>query len=92
MPKTRLSLVLALVGLPVVAVAQSAPSVILSAPVDGYCYYAGLAYSQHALLTVDVPNRRESPQAVQKRLMRCDAGEDGSLNWVDFDLEQGKRP
>lgn len=60
---------------------------------ERFCYYAGLAYSPMALLTVEVPFRRESPSATQKRLMRCEMGdEDDGLVWRDFDIEQGNLP
>lgn len=74
--------------------AQQNSTVLLTAPgsVEGvrdYCLYAGLAYSRDALLTVDIPNRRESPEALQKRLMKCTSvkGEDG-LVWENYDVEQ----
>ena len=71
------------------ALAQTAPAVITTPPApEGVCYYAGLAYSPEALLTVEVPFRRESPQATQKRLLKCAALEDGeTLGWVVFTLE-----
>lgn len=75
------------------AYAQSGSTLLVTPPAssDGprdYCLYAGLAYSQDALLTVDVPYRRESPQAVQKRLLKCTLAEDGeNLRWEDFDIE-----
>lgn len=75
-------------GLASGAVAQSTPAVVLSAPVDGFCYYGGLAYSQNALLTVEVPNRRQDPTALQKRLARCVAVESGKMSWEDYDLEK----
>lgn len=52
------------------------------------CFYAGLTYSKHAVLTVDVPLRRESPQATQKRLLICDTleGED-TLGWVPHQMQ-----
>ena len=87
----------ALVGMTSVAAhAQQSPGLLSAVPgaenAGSFCFYAGLAYSQNALLTVDVPMRRDSPQAVQKRLMRCET-QDGSptMIWVDFNIEQGAR-
>ena len=70
------------------AMAQTSPAVILSAPVDGFCYYAGLAYSKNALVTVDVPNRRQDPTALQKRLSRCVEDDAGKMAWEEYDLEK----
>ena len=67
--------------------AQDAMTTFASPIPDGaetrFCYHAGLAYSENALVTIDIPFRRESPTAVQKRLLRCvqsDSGE--NLVWV----------
>lgn len=90
----RLLAALIAFGLTAPAAAQQNTTLIVSenALVDGkrdYCLYAGLAYSANALLTVDVPYRRESPQSLQKRLMRCtQAADGGGFAWEDFDIEQ----
>ncbi len=54
-----------------------------------FCYYAGLAYSEDASLTIDVPNRREGTEAVQKRELRGTRQDDStSLKWVAIDIER----
>ena len=53
-----------------------------------FCYYDGLAYSSQSLLTVDVPFRRDSAEATQKRLLKCVVSEEGDLFWQEFDLER----
>jgi len=54
-----------------------------------FCYYAGLVYSEDANLTLDVPNRRQGEEAVQKRAFICtkDAAS-GSMKWVGIDVER----
>ena len=53
-----------------------------------FCYYGGLAYSSQALLTVDVPFRRDSAEATQKRLLKCVVSDEGGFFWQQFDLER----
>ncbi|SFL23916.1 hypothetical protein [Shimia haliotis] len=72
------------------AMAQTSQSVILApaAPAGAACYYAGLAYSPAAVITVDVPFRRESPTATQKQLLKCVVLEDGeSWGWEPHSME-----
>jgi len=75
---------------PVSVGAQSAPALITTVPAANaadFCYYAGLPYSRNALLSVDVPLRRESPQAVQKQLLTCKEDKSGNgLSWATTDL------
>lgn len=91
MTRTAAAVLVAL-ALPVVAWAQSMPATITLAPEPqpgAFCYYAGLAYSENALLAVDVPYRRDSPEATQKELMRCLRDKaNGSLGWKVTDLER----
>lgn len=64
--------------------AESNASLLVASPggAKDFCYYASLAYSEDALLTVDVTNRRESPQATQKTLMKCVRDEESeTLIW-----------
>jgi hypothetical protein len=73
------------------ALAQSTMLSVSPIPDDAqkrFCYYEGLAYSSQSLLTVDVPFRRESAEATQKRLMKCVVSEEGDLFWQEFDLER----
>ena len=73
------------------AFAQSSILSVSPIPDDAekrFCYYGGLAYSSEALLTVDVPFRRESAEAVQKRLLKCVVSEEGGFFWQEFDLER----
>ncbi len=54
-----------------------------------FCYYAGLAYSEASSITVDVPNRRQGTEAVQKREFICTRPDDSSsLKWVAIDIER----
>ena len=74
-----------------VAFAQSSVLSVSPIPDDAqkrFCYYEGLAYSSQSLLTVDVPFRRESAEATQKRLLKCVVSEEGDLFWQEFDLER----
>ncbi len=73
------------------ALAQSSLLSVSPIPDDAekrFCYYEGLAYSSQSLLTVDVPFRRESAEATQKRLLKCVVSEEGDLFWQEFDLER----
>ncbi len=73
------------------AFAQSSVLSVSPIPDDAqkrFCYYEGLAYSSQSLLTVDVPFRRESAEATQKRLLKCVVSEEGDLFWQEFDLER----
>ena len=73
------------------ALAQSSLLSVSPIPDDAekrFCYYEGLAYSSLSLLTVDVPFRRESAEATQKRLLKCVVSEEGDLFWQEFDLER----
>ena len=73
------------------ALAQSSILSVSPIPDDAqkrFCYYEGLAYSSQSLLTVDVPFRRESAEATQKRLLKCVVSEEGDLFWQEFDLER----
>ena len=73
------------------AFAQSSMISVSPIPDDAekrFCYYEGLAYSSQSLLTVDVPFRRESATATQKRLLRCVVSEEGDHFWQEFDLER----
>ena len=72
------------------ALSQQAPTILTYAPVieGSACVYAGLVYSPQALLTVDIPFRRESPQATQKQLLVCELLEDGeNWGWVPQKME-----
>lgn len=54
-----------------------------------FCYYAGLAYSESASLTVQVPDRRQGTEALQQRAFICvrdDAS--GNLIWQGIDVER----
>ncbi|MEM6577289.1 MAG: hypothetical protein AAF678_02250, partial [Pseudomonadota bacterium] len=53
------------------------------------CYYAGLAYSEDSAITMDIPDRRQGTEALQKRLFVC-TRPDGSetLKWVGIDIER----
>ena len=82
----------ALVALSTGAIAQQQQTMVTVTPVPAdqsqVCFYAGLTYSKHAVLSVDVPLRRESPQATQKRLLICDTLEGGdTLGWVPHEME-----
>lgn len=73
------------------ALAQSSLLSVSPIPDDAekrFCYYEGLAYSSQSLLTVDVPFRRESAEATQKRLLKCVVSEEGDHFWQEFDLER----
>jgi hypothetical protein len=73
------------------ALAQSTVLSVSPIPDDAekrFCYYEGLAFSSQSLLTVDVPFRRESAEATQKRLLKCVVSEEGDLFWQEFDLER----
>jgi len=73
------------------ALAQSSLLSVSPIPDDAekrFCYYEGLAYSSQSLLTVDVPFRRESAEATQKRLLKCVVSEEGDFFWQEFDLER----
>ena len=73
------------------ALAQSSLLSVSPIPDDAekrFCYYEGLSYSSQSLLTVDVPFRRESAEATQKRLLKCVVSEEGDLFWQEFDLER----
>ena len=66
------------------AIAQETKTAIIAAPggANEFCYFGGLAYSQNAILLIDVTDRRESPQATQKAMMECKAGQVGeNLKW-----------
>lgn len=88
-----------LVGAAASGSAQEASGVLSVSPIpDGaetrFCYFGGVTYSENALLLIEVPFRREGPDAVQKSLLECVAKEDGSaLHWVQTqrELTQGER-
>ena len=73
-----------------VAAAQTLSVSPIPDGVEGrFCYYAGLAYSESASLTLDVPNRREGTEATQAREFLCSRDEEsGSLIWVGIDIER----
>ena len=52
-----------------------------------FCYYAGLAYSLDASMTLAVPDRRQGSTATQQRQFVCSQGED-RLVWVGIDVER----
>ncbi|MEM8630795.1 MAG: hypothetical protein AAGF74_06145 [Pseudomonadota bacterium] len=62
-------------------------AMLLASPIpdgaeDRFCYYEGLAYSENAMVIIDVPFRRDSPSSTQKRLLQCVSGESGKgLVW-----------
>ena len=91
MPGLALAAICAMAA-PTIATAQSSPALIAGAPAPqpgDFCYYAGLAYSESAMLTIDVPFRRDSPAATQKELLTCVRSEDGqSLVWAGTNLER----
>lgn len=60
---------------------------------SAFCYYGGLAYSPNALLLIDIPYRRQGPDATQNRLLRCVTAEGGGLGWeiTDEELSPGER-
>ena len=65
--------------------AQELPSTVLVPPggANHFCYYNGLAYSENALLTIEVTHRRESPVATQKAMLECRQSENAeTLVWV----------
>ncbi len=56
---------------------------------ERFCYYAGLAYSEDASLTLDVPERRQGTDALQKREFICVRNDNtGNLTWVGIDVER----
>ena len=56
---------------------------------ERFCYHAGLAYSESSSITLDVPNRRDGTEAVQKREFLCTRDESSNnLVWVGVDLER----
>ncbi len=73
------------------ALAQSPSGVaIMTQPgsPEDFCYYNGLAFSENAVLTVDIANRRESPQATQKAMLLClRNAETGNLTWERAEKE-----
>ncbi len=69
-------------GQTVNTVMQGAPAVTAR----DVCFYGGLAYSENAVLTVEVPLRKESPQALQKHLLLCGKIEGSDrLGWISLD-------
>lgn len=65
------------------------PISLLAQPVTSeVCYFGGLAYSENALLVIEVPNRRDSPQSTQKALLECALNEQGDkVTWRRLDAE-----
>lgn len=54
-----------------------------------FCYYAGLAYSEDASITLEVPDRRQGTEAIQKRLYVCTRSDGAeNLKWVGVDIER----
>ncbi len=75
------------------AASASAETLSVSPIPDGvesrFCYYAGLAYSESASLTLNVPLRREATDASQLREFVCSRDDaSGNLVWVGVDLER----
>lgn len=71
----------------------SADTLTVSPIPDGaeqrFCYYAGLAYSEDSSVTVDVPERRQGTDAVQKREFVCRRDDaSNNLKWVGIDVER----
>lgn len=56
-----------------------------------FCYYAGLAYSTGAIVTIDVPNRREVVTDRSRKAFRCirDNSEHGRHFWQELDPDAG---
>lgn len=76
--------------IPTTGLAQEGTSIsILAQPMaNEACFFGGLAYSENALLVIDIPNRRDSPQSTQKALLECALNEQGDkLSWRRLDAE-----
>ncbi|NRB36109.1 MAG: hypothetical protein HRU31_15485 [Rhodobacteraceae bacterium] len=62
---------------------QTGPAVLVPSPggAADFCYYNGVAFSKMAVITIDVTNRRETPEATQKAMLQC-VSEGGSENLI----------
>ncbi|TDK50233.1 hypothetical protein [Antarcticimicrobium luteum] len=56
-----------------------------------FCYYAGLAYSAGALITIDTPIRREVVTDRPRKAFRCakDEAAQGRYVWRETDPDEG---
>jgi hypothetical protein len=93
-PPTGLRALALAIGCLVAGLSSAAAETLSVSPIPDdaegrFCYYAGLAYSEAASITLDVPNRRDSTTATQKREFTCsrDEGKD-NLIWVEIDIER----
>ena len=86
------SFLFAVAGILVASAASAQTLTVSPIPDDAenrFCYYAGVTYSENGIITIDVPFRRESPQALQKRELVCTRdGETGVMKWVAIDIER----
>lgn len=56
-----------------------------------FCYYAGMAYSLGATISVEAPIRREVVTDRARKILRCVAGPDstGRHQWQDVNPDEG---